>query len=186
MKFNHLFIFVFLLSLAPPSDVLAQSRGGRRQSGGTPTRTSTPSDSTPSNASTALDHFKAGSYSYIKGDYKLAIESYGKALELEKKKPTLDKMLWYVLIDNLGLSYGMTGNLKKEMEIFDYGLSKDSKYPVFYYNLACAWAGMGNLDNTISNLKLAFEYKANAIPGESLPDPADDDRLARFRRDDRF
>ena len=45
---------------------------------------------------------------------------------------------------------------------------------------------MGNLDNTISNLKLAFEYKANAIPGESLPDPADDDRLARFRRDDRF
>jgi len=188
MKINYFFIFVAVMCLsAGATDFTAQGRGGRRQGGGGGApRTSSPSDSAPSSGSTALDQFKSGSLSYIKGDYRTAIESYSKALELEKKKPTLDKMLWYVLIDNLGLSYGMTGNLKKEKEVFEYGLSQDSKYPLFYYNLACVWAGMSNLDNTISNLKLAFEYKSNAIPGESLPDPANDDKLAKYRHDDRF
>jgi tetratricopeptide (TPR) repeat protein len=164
----------------------AQSRGGRRQANEGAPRGEYPSESAPANGSSALDHFKNGSLSYIKGDYKLAIESYNKALALEKKKPTLEKTLWYALINNLGLSYGMTGNPKKEKEIFEYGLSKDPKYPLFYYNLACASAGMNDLDNTISNLKLAFEYKANLMPGEMLPEPADDERLARFRHNDRF
>ncbi len=187
MKFNRVFMFVVSIGLmVNASNGLAQTRGGRRQGDGGVPRVSSPSDNAPPNGSTALDHFKNGSLSYIKGDYRLAIESYNKALELEKKKPTLDKMLWYVLIDNLGLSYGQTGNSKKEKEIFEYGLSKDPKYPLFYYNLACAWASVGNLDTTISNLKLAFENKLNAIPGETLPDPANDDRLARFRHDDRF
>src|SRR5262249_53786226 len=137
-------------------------------------------------STTALDHFKDGSFSYIKGAYKLAIESYNKALELEKKKRTLDKMLWYVLIDNLGMSYGMTGNLKKDKEIFEYGLSQLSKYPIFYYNLGTVYAGMRNLDQAIANLKLAFQYKANAIPGETLPDPSGDYKFEKFMHDDRF
>jgi hypothetical protein len=187
MKSILILTFVIIVNLGVTNG-FAQSRGGRSQGrGGTGGRGGYPaSDSVQSNGTAALDYFKNGSSSYIKGDYKLAIEAYSKALELEKKKPTLDKMLWYVLIDNLGLSYEMTTNLKKEKEIFEYGLSQDSTYPLFYYNLACAYAEMGDLDQTISNLKLAFANKANAIPGDTLPNPANDDRLVKLRKNDRF
>lgn len=57
---------------------------------------------------------------------------------------------------------------------------------MFYYNLACAYAEMNNLDDAIKNLKLAFSHKANLIPGERMPDPAGDDSFARFLSDPRF
>ena len=57
----------------------------------------------------------------------------------------LDKTLWYVLIDNLGMSYGITGDLQEAKETFDYGVSKDPTYPLFYYNLACTYAEMNDV-----------------------------------------
>src|SRR5262245_29743355 len=72
-----------------------------------------------------MEYMQEGSQFYFKNDFKKAIEPYSKALELEKKQSTLPKPLWYVLIDNLGISYGITGDLKKAKETFEYGLSKD-------------------------------------------------------------
>ena len=135
---------------------------------------------------TAMDYLQQGSAFYVKNDFKQAIGPYSKALELEKKTPTLNKTFFYVLVDNLGISYGITGDLKKAKETFEYGLSKDSKYPMFYYNLACTYAEMNDLDQTISNLKRAFENKANMITGEKFPDPATDDSFQRYMRNDRF
>lgn len=123
---------------------------------------------------------------YLKQDYKKAIQLYGKALDLEREHPTLDKNLWRVVVDNLGISYGISGNNKKAKEVFEYGLSKDATYPMFYYNLACAHAEMNDLDNAIRNLRLAFSYKANMIPGEQIPDPAGDASFARFLSNPRF
>src|SRR5712671_262554 len=136
--------------------------------------------------STVMDLMKEGSAFYIRNDFKQAIGPYSKALELEKKQAILSKTLWYVLVDNLGIAYGVTGDLKKSKETFEYGLSKDSKYPLFYYNLACTYAEMNDLDQAIPNLKHAFEYKANVIPGEMVPDPATDDSFQRFMKNDRF
>jgi len=48
---------------------------------------------------------------YLQHDYRGAIAPYSQALEFEKVNPTLEKSLWYVLVDNLGMSYGITGNL---------------------------------------------------------------------------
>jgi tetratricopeptide (TPR) repeat protein len=137
-------------------------------------------------AKETMQYVSQGSAAYLKQDYKKAIQLYGKALELEKKEPTLEKNIWRVLVDNLGMSYGISGDNKKAKEIFEYGLSKDDKYPMFYYNLACAYAEMNDLDNAITNLKRAFEYKENRIPGERIPNPATDDSFSRFLKNEKF
>ncbi len=137
-------------------------------------------------AKETMQYVSQGSAAYLKRDYKQAIHFYSKALELEKKEPTLEKNIWRVLVDNLGMSYGISGDNKKAKEIFEYGVSKDDKYPLFYYNLACAHAEMNDLDNAIKNLKVAFAYKANMMPGERMPNPATDDSFSRFLKNEKF
>lgn len=137
-------------------------------------------------AKEAMQFVAQASAAYLKQDYKTAIRFYSKALDLERKQPTLEKNMWRVVVDNLGISYGISGDNKKAKEVFEYGLSKDATYPMFYYNLACAHAEMNDIDNAITNLRLAFSYKANMISGEQIPDPAGDSSFARFLSDPRF
>lgn len=65
------------------------------------------------------------SAAFIKREYKKAIQLYSKALDLERERPTLDKNVWRVVVDNLGMSYGISGDNKKAKEVFEYGLSRD-------------------------------------------------------------
>ncbi len=123
---------------------------------------------------------------YLQHDYKNAIGPYSQALELERVHPTLEKPLWYVLVDNLGMSYGITGNLQKAKETFEYGLSKDPQYPLFYYNLACTYAEMDDTTEAEDNLKKAFDHKANALPGEGIPDPRKDDSFQKLLKNKEF
>ena len=67
-------------------------------------------------SSAVMEYMKEGSQHYIQGNLKSAIIPYSKALEFEKKQPTLGKPLWYGLVDNLGIAYGITGDLKKARE----------------------------------------------------------------------
>jgi tetratricopeptide (TPR) repeat protein len=130
-----------------------------------------------------------GSKDYLLRRYKEAIASYQKGLELEKKERQerrLDKTSWRVLVDNLGMAYGVTGDLKHAKETFEYGLSEDPRYPMFYYNMACTYAETNDLASTLTYLKKAFEYKANAIPGEGMPDPRKDDSFQRFMKNPEF
>ena len=123
---------------------------------------------------------------YLQHDYKGAIGPYSQALELEKVNAKLDKTLWYVLIDNLGMSYGITRDLQEAKETFNYGVSKDPTYPLFYYNLACTYAEMNDVANASSYLKKAFEYKANTLPGEGMPDPRTDDSFKKLMKNKEF
>src|SRR5439155_23473944 len=127
-----------------------------------------------------------GSAVYLKRDYKQAIHLYSKALELEKREPPLDKSIWRVLVDNLGMSYGISGDNKKAKEIFEYGVSKDANYPLFYYNLACAHVVLNDLDNAIKNLKVAFHYETNMMPGELFQNFALDAFFSRFLTNEMF
>ena len=127
-----------------------------------------------------------GSRLYLQRDYKGAIVPYSQALELEKADPRLEKSFWYVLIDNLGMSYGITGDLQKAKDTFDYGISKEPTYPLFYYNLACTYAEMNDITNASTNLKKAFENKANTLPGESMPDPRTDDSFKKLMKNKEF
>ena len=138
------------------------------------------------NADAAMELIREGSYYYLKHDFKAAIGPYQKALDLEKQKRTLDKTFWKVLIDNLGVAYGITGDLDKAKETFEYGISKDPDYPLFYYNMACTYGEMKEMDKAIKYLKLAFDRHVNMIPGEKMPNPATDSSFKRFMADEKF
>jgi tetratricopeptide (TPR) repeat protein len=134
----------------------------------------------------AMELLGEGSAFYLRHDYKNAIGPYQRALDLEKANRTLNDTLWRVLIDNLGMAYGITGDLKHAKETFEYGISKDAQYPLFYYNLACTYGEMDDMEKAIDNLKLAFERKANIIKGEKMPDPSKDSSFARFMDNPKF
>jgi len=127
-----------------------------------------------------------GSRFYLDHDFKRAIPPYQKALDREKANRTLSDTLWRVLIDNLGMAYGISGDLKKAKETLEYGLAKDPKYPMFHYNLACTFAEMNDVDKAILSLQQAFQYKQNMIRGERFPDPWTDDSFQRFMNNDKF
>jgi tetratricopeptide (TPR) repeat protein len=133
-----------------------------------------------------MAYLQEGSRHYLKHDYEDAIGPYAKALELEKQHRTLDPTLWRVLVDNLGMSYGISGALKSAKDTFKYGIQRDKTYPMFYYNLACTYAEMNDLEGSIENLRLAFKYQDNMIAGEQMPVPAKDSSFRRFLKNDRF
>jgi hypothetical protein len=135
---------------------------------------------------TSLQLFLEGSIYFRANDFQKAIDPYRHALELEKKDPKLDRDLWRVLVDNLGMAYGISGDLDHSEEVYNYGLSKDPQYAMFFYNMACVNAERGDMDKTIPFLQKAFAFKANMIQGETIPDPRRDDSFQRFMSNDRF
>ena len=139
-----------------------------------------------SQAAQTLELVREGSSYYIKHDFEKAIGPYQKALDLEKEKRTLDKTIWKVLVDNLGMAYGITGDLDKAKETFEYGISKDPDYPMFYYNLACTYGEKKDMDKAIEYLKLAFERRENMIEGERMPNPATDSSFKHFMQNEKF
>ena len=91
-----------------------------------------------------------------------------------------------MLIDNLGIAYGITGNLASAKATLSYGVSKDPDYPLFYYNLACVAAERGDVHDTERLLKLAFDRRNNMIQGETLPDARSDDSFQKLLLQNEF
>jgi len=127
-----------------------------------------------------------GSRLYLQRKFEAAAERYQKALDLEKQQRTLSKNLFRVLVDNLSMSYMFTKKLSSAKETLEYGLTQDPEYPLFYYLLACTYAEIGKMDETLEQLRLAYKYRANMIPGESFPDLLIDPSFRRFVKDKTF
>lgn len=130
--------------------------------------------------------FIEGNAHFVHDEYRKAVGPYSKALELEKQNPRLPRQLWRVLVDNLTMSYGITGDLRRAKETAEYGLSKDPDYPMFHYLLANTYAEMDDLDNAILYLRQAFARRQNVNKGEQMPDPATDDSFKRFMKNEKF
>ncbi len=145
-----------------------------------------PAKTVDANAVQVRELVGSGSRYYLQQSYKEAIPPYQQALNLEKKRRTLEKDLWRVLVDNLGMAYGITGDLVRAEETFRYGAFEDPTYPMFWYNLACVYGERNDLDTAAEYLKKAFSYKANVIPGEKIPDPRGDDSFRRFLASPKF
>jgi tetratricopeptide (TPR) repeat protein len=141
-------------------------------------------------ASTQVDaaqrYFSQGSKFFLQQNYSAAADQYQKALDLEKQKRTLSKDYFLVLVDNLGMAYGISGKLTQAKATFDYGLTQFPEYPMFYYNLACMYGEMDKMNEALAQLKLAYKYKANMIAGETLPDPLHDDSFRHFVHNEEF
>ena len=136
-----------------------------------------------SNDTTVTNEFLQASIKFLDGDFKECIPHYVNVL---KKDTLLTKEYWYVLIDNLGMAYGITGNLKSAELTFKYGLSKDQTYPLFYYNLACVYAEKNDMNICIDYLISAFRYRENMRGGEVFPDPLTDDSFQKFMKNNKF
>ena len=138
----------------------------------------------PPNSRELLD---IGNALYRQNNYAQAIPPYQKAFELEKTEPQLDRTLWRVLIDNLGMTYGMTGRLKKAKTTFEQGIQADPTYPMFHYNLACTFAEMNDLDHAMQSLTTAFRHRKNQNPGDKgMPDPRQNSSFQRFMKNETF
>ena len=130
--------------------------------------------------------FGYGSIFYLRRDWTRASAHYERSLQLEKQKRALNPKQWNVLVDNLGMAYGMSGEMSKAKAAFEYGARENPTYPMFHYNLACTDSELGNLDAALEQLKVAFQYKSYSNPGEGIPDPAKDDSFKRYLSDPRF
>ena len=135
---------------------------------------------------TSFQYLADGSKYYAAGDYEQAIPPYQKALDLEKQDRKLEKKYWILLVDNLGMAYGITGDIKSSMDVFDYGIKQEPTYPLFYYNMACGYGELGDEDNAIKWLRPAFKNKANMLEGEHFPDPMTDSSFEKFVKHDKF
>ena len=142
------------------------------------------SDSTTESSS--LDLLRTGSQLYLQHNYLAASNYYQQALNLEKQKPSLQEDYFKILVDNLGMSYGLTGHLAEAKDTFEYGISQEPTYPLFYYNLACTYGEMGQRDKALEQLRRAYQYKANMIGGERFPDPLVDDSFRAFVKEKGF
>jgi tetratricopeptide (TPR) repeat protein len=135
---------------------------------------------------TSLQYVAEGSKYYINGEFKKAIPPYQKALDLEKQERKLDKKIWIVLVDNLGMAYGITGDIKRSQEVLEYGIKEEPTYPLFYYNMACGYGELRDEDKAIEFLRPAFKYRKNMLEGEHFPDPMTDSSFAKFLNGEKF
>jgi predicted Zn-dependent protease len=103
-----------------------------------------------------------------------------------EKKPVLTKTLFRMLINDLGLSYGLMGDLAKAKETLEYGVTQQPDCPLVYYNLACMCGELDKMDDALAQLRLAYKNKANMTPGDKFPDSLKDDSFRNFVKDKRF
>jgi hypothetical protein len=91
-----------------------------------------------------------------------------------------------VIVDQLAMSYGMSGQIKQSRTVNQAAIQTDPDYPLYYYNLACADAEQGKAGDAKVHLQQAFDRKANVLPGEHLPDPTTDDSLLKLKTNKEF
>jgi hypothetical protein len=91
-----------------------------------------------------------------------------------------------IIIDQLIMSLGMSGDLKNSRAVAANAITKDPDYPLNYYNLACADAEEGKAADAKIHLQQAFDRRANVISGEKLPDPSKDDSILKLKSDRTF
>jgi predicted Zn-dependent protease len=118
--------------------------------------------------------------------YAEAATFFQKTRDLQKNGNQLNTTQGRILTDQLVMSYGITGEMKKAHSLLDEAIAKDPEYPLNYYNRACAFAEEGDKSKALANLDLAFQRKANILKGEQMPDPRADSSFQKYVRDPDF
>jgi tetratricopeptide (TPR) repeat protein len=80
----------------------------------------------------------------------------------------------------------MPGDLARSRALANRAIQADPDYPLNYYNLACADAEEGNAAQARIHLQEAFDRRKNTLPGESMPDPTQDDSIMKLKPDRAF
>jgi tetratricopeptide (TPR) repeat protein len=123
---------------------------------------------------------------YYQQKFKEAIPEYRKSRDLNAKTGALDKLNGRIVNDNLGMAYGMTGQLSEAKNVFEEAIERDPDYPMYHYNLACVFAEKGDIDQALVFLRSAYQRKANLVAGETIPNPRNDGSFKRYAEDATF
>ncbi len=124
---------------------------------------------------------------YNQHQYKAAAPMFELALaKLPTAGDSNNKTVQRILTDQAGMSYGMSGDLKKARTLFESVIAADPEYPIYYYNLACADAEEKKLADAKIHLQEAFARKAYMIPGEPMPVPTADNSFQPYQSDKEF
>jgi tetratricopeptide (TPR) repeat protein len=118
--------------------------------------------------------------------YAESVHPYEKALELERSGSKLTSDQHRILVDQLAMAYGISGDLKKSRALLESAIRDDPEYPPNYYNLACVYAEDGNKGEVLTNLSRAFQHKEHILKGEQMPDPRTDSSFQKYVRDEDF
>jgi predicted Zn-dependent protease len=123
------------------------------------------------NPSNILAQIYLGQSLFMQKKYAESIAPFEKARELEMKGVKLSSDQHRILVDQLVIAYGISGDLKKAHTLLDDAIRQDPDYPLNYYNLACAFAEEGDKAKMLTNLSTAFQHKDHVLKGEKMPDP---------------
>ena len=131
-------------------------------------------------------YFEFGNLSFFRKDFQEAIPYYRKALELDKHRKSLGRERWILLVDQLGMAYGFSGDFINAKQTNEWAISQEPEYPMFFYNLACTYAEMNKMDEALRNLRLAYKYKGNVLAGQKFPNPRSDSSFKKYRNNKIF
>ena len=130
--------------------------------------------------------FIFASSAFYNKNYESAIKQYESVLKPDTAGISIDTTIWYVTVDNLGMSYGLKGDYKGAKRVFEYGIKLEPNYPNFYYSLACTYAEMSDLDNTLKNLEITYLKKDKKIKIEKMPNAAKDPSFKKYQDNEKF
>ena len=142
----------------------------------------------PDYSPNALDYASVASIYYnVAHDYAAAAAYYQQSLNLVSASDGPEQRDFArLLTDQLSMSYGISGNLKRSRAINEAAIAADPDYPLYYYNLACADAESGDATAAQKHLQQAFDRRANTLKGEHMPDPTQDDSILKLKKDKSF
>jgi len=135
---------------------------------------------------TALDLFEFGNLSLFRKDFPEAIPYYRKALELDKHRKSLGRERWLLLVDRLGMAFGLSGDFIEAKQTYEWAISQEPEYPMFFYHLAWSYAEMNDMDDALSNLRLAYKYKSKVLAGQEFPNPRSDSSFKKYLNNKMF
>jgi tetratricopeptide (TPR) repeat protein len=145
-----------------------------------------PDEPAPNEQDTQMQIFKADRL-YMRRDYKGAAALLQKLLDTETQHRTLNRDMFRVLAISLAGANLMRGELDGAKAAAEKGIAEDPEYPMFYYVMARIYADRGSMDACLEQLRLAYLYKENMIPGDDeLPNPLEEDSFRRFFNDPKF
>jgi tetratricopeptide (TPR) repeat protein len=130
--------------------------------------------------------FYLGQSLFMQKKYAESVGPYEKARELEASGKKLSSDQHRILVDQLVIAYGVSGNFKKVHDLLEDAIRHDPEYPLNYYNLACAFAEEGEKAKMLANLSTAYQHRDHVLKGEQMPDPRSDDSFQKYVHDDDF
>jgi tetratricopeptide (TPR) repeat protein len=114
------------------------------------------------------------------------IQEYEKAQQLTEAATGVELAKKRHINDQLGVLYGMGGDLKKSIDTYQKAIAKDPDFPPYYYNLACSYSESGDLDQAIANLREAYKRKDTWPYGRGFPDPRKDSSFKKYIGNEKF